>query len=70
MLFRVTVRGELPKSGKLLIIANHTSFLDGILLGAFLPIEPTWLVNTTIAKLWYFKLGLQFLPATMSSCVH
>ena len=62
MLFRVTVRGELQKHDKLLIVANHTSFLDGILLGAFLPVQPTWLVHTTIAKIWYFKLGLQFLP--------
>lgn len=60
--FRVTVRGELQKHDKLLIVANHTSFLDGILLGAFLPVQPTWLVNTTIAKKWYFRLGLQFLP--------
>lgn len=62
ILFRVTVRGELQKHDKLLIVANHTSFLDGILLGAFLPVQPTWLVHTTIAKIWYFKLGLQFLP--------
>lgn len=60
--FRVTVRGELQKHDKLLIVANHTSFLDGILLGAFLPVQPTWLVNTTIAKKWYFRLGLRFLP--------
>ncbi len=62
ILFRVTVRGELQQHDKLLIVANHTSFLDGILLGAFLPVQPTWLINTTIAKIWYFKLGLQFLP--------
>ena len=62
ILFRVTIRGELQQHNKLLIVANHTSFLDGILLGAFLPIQPTWLVNTTIARIWYFQLGLRFLP--------
>jgi acyl-[acyl-carrier-protein]-phospholipid O-acyltransferase/long-chain-fatty-acid--[acyl-carrier-protein] ligase len=62
LFFRVTVVGELHKYDKLLIVANHTSFIDGILLGAFLPIQPTYLVHTTIAKLWYFRIGLQFLP--------
>src|SRR3954465_5028955 len=62
LLFGVTVRGDLQKHEKLLIVANHTSFIDGILLGAFLPLKPTYLVNTTIAKLWYFRIGLQFLP--------
>jgi acyl-[acyl-carrier-protein]-phospholipid O-acyltransferase/long-chain-fatty-acid--[acyl-carrier-protein] ligase len=62
LMFRVTVRGDLQKHDKLLIVANHTSFLDGILLGSFLPVKPTYLVHTTIAKIWYFKIGLHFLP--------
>ncbi len=62
ILFRVTVRGELKSHDRMLIVANHTSFIDGILLGAFLPVWPTYLVHTTIARIWYFKLGLRFLP--------
>ena len=62
LFFRVKVRGTLGKHERLLIVANHTSFLDGILLGAFLPIMPTWLVHTTVARLWYFRIGLRFLP--------
>ncbi len=62
LLFRVTVRGDLHKHERLLIVANHASFLDGILLGAFLPIKPTYLIHTLIAKLWYFRIGLQFIP--------
>jgi acyl-[acyl-carrier-protein]-phospholipid O-acyltransferase/long-chain-fatty-acid--[acyl-carrier-protein] ligase len=62
ILFRVKVRGELQSHDRLLIVCNHTSFIDGIILGAFLPIWPTYLVHTTIAKLWYFRIGLQFLP--------
>jgi acyl-[acyl-carrier-protein]-phospholipid O-acyltransferase/long-chain-fatty-acid--[acyl-carrier-protein] ligase len=62
LLFGVTVQGELRKHDRLLVVANHTSFLDGVLLGAFLPIQPTYLVHTSIANLWYFRIGLQFLP--------
>ena len=39
LLFQVQVRGHTPQStpGRLLVIANHESFLDGLLLGLFLP---------------------------------
>jgi acyl-[acyl-carrier-protein]-phospholipid O-acyltransferase/long-chain-fatty-acid--[acyl-carrier-protein] ligase len=59
--FRVRVRGELPVSGRMLIVANHQSFLDGILLGAFLPVNPTYLVHTLIATRWYFRLPLMLI---------
>src|SRR5689334_15427134 len=62
LLYRVEVTGRLDRHDKLLIIANHTSFLDGILLGAYLPLWPTYLVHTSVARLWYFKIGLRFLP--------
>ena len=62
LLFGVTVKGELRKQDKLLIVANHGSFLDGILLGAFLPLKPTYLVHSTVAYRWQFRIGLQFLP--------
>jgi acyl-[acyl-carrier-protein]-phospholipid O-acyltransferase/long-chain-fatty-acid--[acyl-carrier-protein] ligase len=60
LVFRVEVRGSMETTGKMLIVANHTSFLDGLLLGAFLPVDPYWLVNTEIANLWYFKILLKF----------
>lgn len=47
---------------RLLIIANHQSFLDGVLLGAFLPVRPVWVVHTAIARRWYFRAGLRFIP--------
>lgn len=37
------------------IVCNHQSFLDGVLLGAFLPQRPVFVVNTDIANRWYFK---------------
>jgi acyl-[acyl-carrier-protein]-phospholipid O-acyltransferase/long-chain-fatty-acid--[acyl-carrier-protein] ligase len=62
LFFRVEVHGELQPHERLLIISNHTSFIDGILIGAFLPLWPTYLVHTTVARIWYFKMGLRFLP--------
>src|SRR4051795_9758418 len=61
MLFRVEVVGTLPKAERMLIISNHQSFIDGVLIGAFLPISPTYLIPSTIANRWYFKLPLIFL---------
>lgn len=64
LLFRVEVKGTPLQfgHGKLLIIPNHQSFLDGILLGAFLPRIPTFVVHTTVMKAWYFRTGMSFLP--------
>lgn len=60
LLFRVKVQGDpaVLQAQKLLIIANHESFLDGLLLGLFLPVEPVFVVHTGIAKQWFFKLIL------------
>ncbi len=59
-LFSVRVKGDARTftAQKLLIIANHESFLDGLLLGLFLPINPVFVVHTTIARSWYFRLIL------------
>ncbi len=55
VLFRVTVRntgdaGSGFDAKKLLIVANHESFLDGLLLGLFLPVDPVFIVHTGVAK--------------------
>jgi len=58
LLFRVRVqgRGEVLAAGngqrsRLLVIANHESFLDGILLGLFLPVEkPVFIVHAEYVK--------------------
>jgi acyl-[acyl-carrier-protein]-phospholipid O-acyltransferase/long-chain-fatty-acid--[acyl-carrier-protein] ligase len=60
VLFRVRVSG-LSKdidTRKLLVIANHESFLDGLLLGLFLPFDPVFVVHTGIARNGFFKLIL------------
>ena len=61
ILFRVRVEGEehfqLSKDPTL-IVCNHTSLLDGVMLYAFLPEAPVFLVNKTTAEVWYFKIFL------------
>jgi len=56
-LFRVHIEGDLAQlsHGRLLIVANHESFLDGVLLGLFLPIDPVFVVHTAIAQRPFFK---------------
>jgi acyl-[acyl-carrier-protein]-phospholipid O-acyltransferase/long-chain-fatty-acid--[acyl-carrier-protein] ligase len=60
VLFRVRVEGDLEplRPGKLLIVANHESFLDGVLLGLFLPVNPVFVVHTAIAQRPFFRWAL------------
>lgn len=60
VLFRIEIRGNaaLPASGKLLVVANHESFIDGFLLGLFLPFRATFVVHTTVLKNTWFRLIL------------
>ncbi len=63
LLYRVEVRGmeNYRQAGKrVLIIANHNSFLDPLLLGVFLPDDITFAIDTQISQRWWLKpfLGL------------
>ncbi len=42
------------------IVVNHVSFLDAVLLAAFLPGKPTFAIHTRIARAWWVRpfLGL------------
>ncbi|MCL4470599.1 MAG: bifunctional acyl-ACP--phospholipid O-acyltransferase/long-chain-fatty-acid--ACP ligase [Gammaproteobacteria bacterium] len=64
MLFRVEIHGNinLPETGKLLVIANHESFLDGLLIGLFLPFRATFLVHTTVLDNPIFRFLLSRVP--------
>ncbi len=58
LLYRVEVRGleHYAKAGKrAVIVVNHVSFLDALILGAFLPKKFTFAINTHIAKQWWMK---------------
>ncbi|TRX01962.1 AMP-binding protein [Candidatus Methylobacter oryzae] len=63
LIYKVEVKGldNYKKAGKrVLIISNHTSFLDPLLLGVFLPDDITFAINTQISERWWLKpfLGL------------
>ena len=64
ILFRVEINGleNIPAENKLLIVANHESFLDGLLLGLFLPKRATIVVHTTVLKSWAFRQLLRLIP--------
>lgn len=47
-------------SERTLIVANHTSFLDAVLLYAFLPINTTFAINTYVANSWIGKVASLF----------
>ncbi|MFI3191068.1 acyl-[ACP]--phospholipid O-acyltransferase [Crenothrix sp. D3] len=58
LLYRVEVTGleHYEQAGeRVLIVANHTSFLDPLLLGVFLPDEITFAINTHISEQWWLK---------------
>lgn len=58
LLYRVEVKGlEHYKAAgrKAVIVANHTSFLDGPLLSAFLPDRSTFAIDTYMARRWWVK---------------
>jgi acyl-[acyl-carrier-protein]-phospholipid O-acyltransferase/long-chain-fatty-acid--[acyl-carrier-protein] ligase len=65
-LFRVEIKGlqHYSEAGeRVLIIANHTSFLDAALIAAFLPEKLHFAVNSFIAKKWWMKLALMLVDA-------
>ena len=57
--FRVEVSGvqNLQKAGsKVLIVANHVSLLDGVLIAAFLPRKITFAIDGDWGAKWYVRL--------------
>jgi acyl-[acyl-carrier-protein]-phospholipid O-acyltransferase/long-chain-fatty-acid--[acyl-carrier-protein] ligase len=64
LIFRVTMHGDesVFKNERTLIVANHESFLDGLLLALFLPVEATFVVHTTVARNPVIKWLLRYIP--------
>ena len=64
ILFRVQVRGleNVPAEDGLLIVANHESFLDGLLLGLYIPKQATFVVHSTVLKNWWYRQFLRLTP--------
>ncbi|NOQ34930.1 MAG: AMP-binding protein [Methylococcaceae bacterium] len=58
IIYRIEVHGleNYHQAGdRVLIVANHTSFLDPLLLGVFLPDKITFAINTQISRRWWLK---------------
>jgi acyl-[acyl-carrier-protein]-phospholipid O-acyltransferase/long-chain-fatty-acid--[acyl-carrier-protein] ligase len=64
ILFRVTVTGdpEVLRNERTLIVANHESLIDGLLLALFLPIDATFVVHRQIAAKPFYAFLLRFVP--------
>lgn len=60
IVFRIRVKGleKQIDTSKLLVIANHESLLDGLLLGLFLPFDPVFVVHTGVTRSFFFRLVL------------
>ncbi|MFO1417563.1 MAG: AMP-binding protein [Methylotetracoccus sp.] len=62
-LYKVRVNGlehYAAAGDRVLIVANHTSYLDPIVLWAFLPDDVTFAINTRIAASWWVRPTLKF----------
>ena len=60
--YRVQINGleNYSKAGdRAVIVVNHTSYLDGLLIGTFLPDIPTAAINTFIAQRWWAKPAIK-----------
>ena len=66
LVFRVRVAGlsHCDKLGdRAIYVVNHVSFLDAVLLAAFLPGKPTFAVNSHMARRWWVRPFLKFVDA-------
>ncbi|SFN93728.1 acyl-[acyl-carrier-protein]-phospholipid O-acyltransferase / long-chain-fatty-acid--[acyl-carrier-protein] ligase [Formivibrio citricus] len=62
ILFRVEIQGRWPDPlpQRLLIVANHESFLDGVLLALFLPANPVFVLHTWVAQSRFYGWIIRF----------
>lgn len=63
-LFRVEVHGDPDtfKNPRTLIVANHESFIDGLLLGLMMPVDAIFVVHQQIVSRPLFRFLLRFVP--------
>lgn len=75
ILYRVEVNGSYQGGkkhghGKTLIIANHSSFLDGILLLLFLPEKPVFVIHQASERSGFFRFCLRFVDYLTVDSTH
>ena len=66
LLYRVEVKGgeNMPQPGeRAVVVVNHVSWLDGLLLAVFLPGKPTFAIASSVAKMWWVKPALKLFEA-------
>jgi len=66
LVYRIEVKGleNWAKAGdRVLVVANHTAFLDAAVIAAFLPERVCFAVNTFTAKQWWLKPLLKLVDA-------
>jgi len=60
----VTGRENYREAGpRAVIVVNHVSFLDAVLLAVYLPVKPMFAINTHIAQAWWVKPFLALIDA-------
>ncbi|WP_392564637.1 bifunctional acyl-ACP--phospholipid O-acyltransferase/long-chain-fatty-acid--ACP ligase [Orbus wheelerorum] len=62
VLFHVRITGNVNNFNhdRLIITSNHVSFLDGILLGVFLPVRPVFAIYSGYIDHWLVKLAKHY----------
>lgn len=60
----VTGRENYKEAGpRAVVVVNHVSFLDAVLLAVYLPVKPMFAINTHIARAWWVKPFLALIDA-------
>jgi 1-acyl-sn-glycerol-3-phosphate acyltransferase len=57
VLFRLKVKGvdNIPKEGSAIIAANHSSYLDPVILAVAVPRRVSWIVRKDVYDVWWLK---------------
>jgi acyl-[acyl-carrier-protein]-phospholipid O-acyltransferase/long-chain-fatty-acid--[acyl-carrier-protein] ligase len=64
--YRVEIHGKenMPKPGeRAVVVVNHVSWLDGLLLAVFLPGKPVFAVHSAVVASWWIKPALKLFRA-------
>ncbi|MBO9499560.1 MAG: acyl-[ACP]--phospholipid O-acyltransferase [Novosphingobium sp.] len=66
LLYRIELHGaeNMPQPGEpAVVVVNHVSWLDGLLLAVFLPGKPVFAVHTAVTRRWWIQPALKLFRA-------